>query len=438
MAKVEATGDDELQGVGELSAFGLVFLIEDSPTQAQHISQQLGYFGYEVETFSNTTDALQALTQYTPLVVLTDINLPEGPRAGLQAAPAIKASADEPPVVVAISSLTDFDTRLMATRVGIDRYYVKPVNVPLLVDQLDRLTSGRPETPLKVLVIDDRRAAAQLYAAALRAEQIEAKVLTEPRKVLEVIEEFQPDAILCDVEMPDCSGFELAHVVRQSGANAGIPLVFISDDEEKTAGALDVLTAGGEEMLSATLPREWITTVVRERARRARSMRRQITCDSMTGMLKHSALKEALARTRAIAEREKSSFCYAMVDIDKFKSVNDTYGHAVGDRVIVSLARLLSQNLDAEDLVGRYGGEEFGVILPNVDLAKAEKVMNALRERFARVRHIAEGKPFTATFSCGVAAFPDFRAVDTMIEKADEALYEAKRGGRNRVVTAKA
>lgn len=428
--------DAEPLASAELSAFGLIFLIEDSATQAAHMSQQLGYFGYQVEVFTNTTDALTALTQYTPLVVLTDINLPEGDRAGLQACPQIKASAVEPPVVVAISSHADFDTRLLAVRVGVDGYYVKPVNVPVLVDHLDRLTSGRPDQPLRVLVVDDRRAAAQLHAAALRADGVEVKVLTKPRDALVMIEEFQPDAILCDVEMPDCGGFELAAVIRQTGAYAGIPIVFISDNDEKTASQLDALTAGGEEMLSSDLPRDWITTVVRQRARRARGMRRQITCDSMTGMLKHSALKEGMARTLAVAGRENRPFCYAMVDIDKFKSVNDTYGHAVGDRVIVSLARLLSQNLEPTDLVGRYGGEEFGVVLPNCDLDKAVKVMNALRERFSRVRHIAEGKVFRSTFSCGVAGFPAIGAMDEMIERADQALYEAKRGGRNQVVAA--
>ncbi len=127
-----------------------------------------------------------------------------------------------------------------------------------------------------------------------------------------------------------------------------------------------------------------------------------------------------------------------MLDIDRFKSVNDTYGHWTGDTVIKTLAQILRQRLRKTDIVGRYGGEEFAVILPNTDAGNAFRVLDGIRDGFARFRQRAASETFYVTFSCGIAPYPPFDAPPLLNQKADEALYRAKEGGRNRVVSATA
>ena len=158
--------------------------------------------------------------------------------------------------------------------------------------------------------------------------------------------------------------------------------------------------------------------------------------DSLTGLLNHTAIKDLLEGEVAGTIRLKKPLSFAMIDIDHFKQVNDSYGHPVGDRVIKSLARLLKQRLRTSDLVGRYGGEEFAVVLVDADRMTAMKVLDTIRNDFSQLRHLAGGIEFSVTFSCGIADVSQFPDATKLSDAADKALYKAKHAGRNRVMLA--
>ncbi|MEQ6341196.1 MAG: GGDEF domain-containing protein [Gammaproteobacteria bacterium] len=161
-----------------------------------------------------------------------------------------------------------------------------------------------------------------------------------------------------------------------------------------------------------------------------------MTRDSLTGLYNHTTTKDLLNNAAGLARRHNAPLAFAMIDIDHFKSVNDTYGHATGDRVIKSLSRLLQQRLRKTDIIGRYGGEEFAVALIDADAPRAESIMNEIRASFEQIRHRVDDREFNVTFSCGLAVFPPNGSVTKFNEAADKALYEAKRSGRNKVVLA--
>ena len=127
-----------------------------------------------------------------------------------------------------------------------------------------------------------------------------------------------------------------------------------------------------------------------------------------------------------------------MIDIDHFKSVNDAYGHPVGDQVIRGIAWLLKGRLRSSDIIGRYGGEEFLIALPDVSQEQARVVINRIREDFSSLPHAHAGGALFCTFSAGIASYPDFDSAQTLTEAADNALLESKRQGRNRVTLAQA
>jgi diguanylate cyclase (GGDEF)-like protein len=158
--------------------------------------------------------------------------------------------------------------------------------------------------------------------------------------------------------------------------------------------------------------------------------------DSLTGLLNHTVLKEQLAIEVARAARLGQKMSFAMVDIDHFKHVNDTYGHPTGDQVIKSISRLLQQRLRKSDVVGRYGGEEFAIILPNTGEEQAVRLLDELRVGFSQVRHLSEGREFYVTFSAGIASCSNFAGANQLSNAADRALYKAKAQGRNRVTLA--
>ncbi|WP_448108400.1 diguanylate cyclase [Pseudomonas azerbaijanoccidentalis] len=156
--------------------------------------------------------------------------------------------------------------------------------------------------------------------------------------------------------------------------------------------------------------------------------------DSLTGLLNHGAWKDQLEVEFQRCQRQPQGGAIALIDIDHFKSINDTYGHVAGDIVLRQLSKILRQNLRATDVAGRYGGDEFCVILPNLPLGSAAAVMEALRERFATLGY-EQSPALTVSLSIGLAAFnPSHTDATRWLNDADQALYEAKTSGRNRVI----
>ena len=156
--------------------------------------------------------------------------------------------------------------------------------------------------------------------------------------------------------------------------------------------------------------------------------------DSLTGLLNHGAWKDQLEIEFQRCQRQQQGGAIALIDIDHFKSINDTYGHVAGDIVLRQLSKMLKQNLRVSDVAGRYGGDEFCVILPDLPLGSAAAAMDALRDRFATLGY-EQNPSLKVSLSIGLAAF-DVRHADATLwlNDADQALYEAKTTGRNRVI----
>ena len=277
---------------------------------------------------------------------------------------------------------------------------------------------------------------ATYYAAVLEAAGMITNTLFDPMATMERIIEFSPDLILTDLYMPGCSGLEPAQVIRQQIAYAAIPLVFLSSEkrEEKQFSAIIL---GGDAFLTKLVSDSQLVASVTSRAERSRMLRSLMVRDSLTGLLNHSNIKQQLSLEVNRASRTCAKFAFVMLDIDYFKQVNDSYGHPTGDRVIKSLSQMLSRRLRKTDVIGRYDGEEFAVILVDTDRHEALKIIDGIRQGFANITHQSGNQKFSVTFSCGIAEFPDFDSDERLNDAADRALYEAKHRGRNRVVLAR-
>ncbi len=172
-----------------------------------------------------------------------------------------------------------------------------------------------------------------------------------------------------------------------------------------------------------------------QNARMYQSMEERATTDGLTGLTNHRAFQERLARLHALAERTGQKFSIILTDIDHFKSINDTYGHPVGDQVLRRVSALFAGRARKVDIVARYGGEEFVLVLPDTDGEGAEHFANKLREEVAAQTMTSEHGSFHVTISMGVAEYPaDSRDRQQLIELADQALYHCKENGRNCVV----
>jgi len=171
----------------------------------------------------------------------------------------------------------------------------------------------------------------------------------------------------------------------------------------------------------------------------AKEMSRMAITDPLTRIMNRRGITVGLLDAMAQAERYRAPLTVGMVDIDHFKEVNDTHGHKAGDRVLKDIAAILSDALRMPDKVGRYGGEEFLVILPHTNLAQAHKITDRIRASVSKWEFdLGDKKKIRLTISIGVAQFKSGEDLEQFLAQADKALYDAKKGGRNQVVARKA
>ncbi len=312
---------------------------------------------------------------------------------------------------------------------------MKPVNITELCSTLSQLTSAVTPEPYRIMIVDDDPQMAEYHALILQEAGMITLAVNDPLQVMSPLFEFKPDLILMDMYMPGCNGMELAKAIRQIGSYFSIPIVYLSSETDLDK-QFQAMQTGGDAFLTKPINPHRLVSSVAVRAERMKIIRSQMVRDSMTGLFNHTATKEQLDTVIAYAQRKQEEVCFAMIDVDKFKGVNDTYGHPIGDRVLIALARLIRQRVRKADIVGRFGGEEFAVILPGCSISEAVTLLNEVRESFAAVTFEAKEETFSCTFSCGVAPLSLFGDATAINAGADEALYAAKDGGRNLVVAA--
>jgi diguanylate cyclase (GGDEF)-like protein len=334
--------------------------------------------------------------------------------------------------VILLAREGSFPLRLAAARAGVTAVVAKPLEVNELADWLDQFAGPGGDARFSILVVDDDPLLAEAYALALRRVGMVVTVVSDPSHAIEALAAAQPDLILMDVQMPGVDGIELARVIRQTRRHLSLPIVFLSAEQDSARQML-ARRLGGDDFIAKPVNLDRLVTLVRLRAERARSLRAVMESDSLTGLLNHARFKERLAQELERARREDSELSLAIIDLDHFKSVNDTHGHLVGDRVIRGLARSLQKQLRRTDVVGRYGGEEFAVLLLGTPSAAAAARMSQIRERFAITLFDGARGSFRVTFSAGVASSTRYPEAEALISAADASLYAAKRAGRNRV-----
>lgn len=429
---VEPTGKKPLS-----SGSRLIYLVEDDAPLADIIRSQLQIHDWDVRIFTDATSARQALGKQLPAAIIADLCLPEGKYAGSKLLQKFQPLSEMHIPRIVISSMWNWESRLAAARAGVDVYLTKPLDLSTLVDQLSRLTETQNKEPYRVMIVEDTVALANYYAQVLEDAGMQVKIVTDPTRLLDALGDFHPELILMDLYMPGCSGVEAARVVRQDSRFLSVPIVFLSAETERQR-QLGAMRTGGDDFLIKPISNFDLVAAVTLRAERFRTLSNVIRQDSLTGLLNHVSFKLHLEQEFARAQRFGSLLSFAMIDVDRFKSVNDNYGHPMGDRVLKSVAHMLMTRLRKSDVIGRYGGEEFVVLMPDTRVEDALTVLNSLREQFAKVRFLSDGREFNCTFSAGLGSAPPYTNMDTFIQLTDNALYQAKQSGRNRICLAAA
>ena len=327
----------------------------------------------------------------------------------------------------------DFLTRVQSVKCGSDWFFTKPLDADFLIDKFDMLTNNEHEDPIKVLLLDDEIDVANFYASILEEAGIEAKSIDQPSLILEIMAEYKPDLLLTDLYMHEYNGSDIAKVLRQIDEYVALPIIFLSIENNDYIQNQAIKT-GAEDFILKSIDPKTLVAKVKTKVKRYRSLKDKIEKDALTNLYNHISILNLLEKEIEISKRHKHPISFVMLDIDFFKKVNDNYGHQTGDIILKSLAYLLKHRVRESDSVGRYGGEEFALILPYTNIGDAFTIVEEIRKKFAQLTHSDGGQEFHTTFSAGVCQYLEGMSLTELVESADNALYKAKESGRNQTI----
>jgi len=312
--------------------------------------------------------------------------------------------------------------------------------------------SARAETAPCILVVDDHEDNIEVLKVRLESWGYRTASASNGADALKYVETSPPDLILLDVMMPEMDGNEVARRIKGNTALPFIPIIMqtaLDSTDSKVegleAGADDYITkpidfAELKARLHSMLRIKRLQEALEEREKELLEANERLThmsqIDALTGLDNRRCLNERIDEMFLQAKRLCEPFSLVMCDLDKFKSVNDTHGHQAGDEVLKQLAAILKDEAREIDRVGRYGGEEFMLLLPGTVLDAAVTFAERVRKRIEGHTFTFPGGTLTRTLSFGVAGSPHPRIkhADDLVRTADDALYVAKETGRNKVV----
>jgi two-component system, cell cycle response regulator len=450
-----------------------VLVVDDLLPNVKLLEARLTAEYFNVITAFSGPEALSAATANPPDIVLLDVMMPG--MDGFEVCRRLKADPRTRHVpVVMVTALSDVEDRIRGLEAGADDFLTKPVNDVALyarIRSLVRLKMLSDEWRLRqstgaqfgmngandpaeekaeearVLVVEDNGPGAERISSALQVDRHAVEVISAGPAAMARAAAGEFELIIVSLLLREGDGLRLCAALRSQEATRHVPLLVLVEegDHDRLARALDL---GCNDYLLRPIDKNELVARARTQIRRRRyqeklradyerSMSLALT-DTLTGLYNRRYASSHMATVLEQMTAAHKPLGLLLVDIDHFKSVNDTHGHAVGDEVLRAVANRLSRHLRGFDTVARWGGEEFVVIMPEANLQVASSVAERLRRKVAGGAVTVSGPvgELTVTVSIGVAVTGQgISSLDDLMRAADAAMYVAKRGGRNRVAT---
>jgi two-component system cell cycle response regulator len=450
---------------------GRVLVVDDILANVKLLEARLTAEYFEVLTAHSGEEALQVLDVERVDVVLLDVMMPA--MDGFEVCRRIKSSTRTMHVpVIMVTALDQTCDKVQGLEAGADDFITKPVDDIALItrvknlarlktlndEMLLRMASGaqfatlpsaalawpKAESGGRILLVEDNERVARLIVAVL-GKLHEVQVAADVAAALMRVADQPCDLIIVSLNLAAADGLRLCSQVRSLERTRHLPIIVIAQPGED-ARLLRALDMGVNDYLTRPVDRNELLARVRTQIKRKghadylrdrleESVELALT-DALTGLHNRRYMEAHLAALAAQAQSGGRPLALVLVDIDNFKSINDTHGHDAGDSILRQFATRLRRNTRGIDLVCRIGGEEFVILMPDSGVERACQLGERLREAIAAEPFQRAGEPLlSVTASVGIAALdPAHGSLEGLFKRADQALYVAKRGGRNRVV----
>lgn len=381
---------------------------------------------------TDLTEARSAIAQNCPDVVLLDL-CDNSAESGLNLLAELTTSNRHLPVLV-LAAQDDFANRIEVARLGGQIFLPKPVVPASVLAAVTQVLKQSEIVEAKILIVDDDPQMLDILCTILEPWGFKLALVDNPQHFWETLEQYNPELLILDVEMPELSGIDLCQVVRNDPQWCELPVLFLSvHNDAQTVN--QVFTAGADDYVNKPILGPELIARVLNRLERTQILHKLAETDILTGVANRRKAIQELNRLLRLAKRQSQPLCFVILDLDRFKLVNDQHGHEAGDRVLSRFGALLKQIFRSEDVVARWGGEEFVVGLYG---ATRQQTMARLTE-LLEIMHQQEftgasGEKFRVSFSGGIAQYPEDGAdLQALYRSADAALYQAKTGGRGQV-----
>ncbi len=433
--------DDEEDNIPRLDTLQLshrelvIFIVSHRSVELSLLSNLLETRGFTVIAFS-TIERAQAMAQtVTPSIVVLDLGDANQIKLNKSTKDAFEAVDNQPPAFVVISRRDDVDTRRMAAKFEAEAFFATPINAHNFSSTLDVILESRGNSGCRVLLIDKNKQRISYIEKALLCENILCRTISVIDGIVDELVNFKPDLILIAYDKEDAYWQDGARIIRLHESHFNMPIVFLLEEDDGQA-KLAALHAGADDCICGHELQDEQFQILKQRILRFRRANHLIIMDSLTGALNRDAFMERANEEISLSIRRKENICLAMIDVDHFKQINDENGHVVGDYVLRHISDYLNNRLRRSDVVGRYAGDEFLVLLPDTDLDSAYLVLDMIRKNLVAHNIKVNNADVRVSISLGLIAARPTEPLDieTLIVDADKKLYEAKVAGRNMLV----
>lgn len=409
-----------------------VLIVEHSPMLSRVLQNRLEEHGFSVVVAESLASAQQRIGESRDLffIALVDLDLPDGPET------LDYATACGIPCLVFTDRFDD-ELREQMTRKRVVDYVAQkdPFSLDFVIHAVCRIHENQK---IRVLVVDDSATARRHLLELLAVQQYQLAEAAGGEAALAALDQY-PDirVVLTDYLMPEMDGFELTKKIRLKYGRSQLAVIGMSAYGNSILSARFIKHGASDFIIKPFLVEEFYCRVSQnvEILTHIRALEDAVTKDYLTGLSNRRHLFSVGSKLFASARRDHISLATAMLDIDHFKAVNDSHGHDVGDMALRHLARVLRKNLRETDIVARIGGEEFCLLLVNMDRAALEPFLHQLCAKIANHRIFCNDKEVRVTVSIGACAAIQ-ESLEATLSIADSCLYRAKAQGRNTVIIA--
>jgi len=408
-----------------------VLVIDEDQKDLASLRKQVEEHGFSFRSARSFATTIVELEKRMPEGLILEIPLPDGDAYELVERVRAMPGGDEMAIVI-VSKQTGFLDKVRSIHCGADAHFEKPVDVKAMFRRLRYLLDKRYQETPRILSVEDDPDQAAFIRAFLESAGYQVRTCTDPKNFESYMSAFQPDLVLLDVMLPGMTGYELARYIRQDERHATLPVLFLTTQGQIDA-RIESARAGGDDHLVKPVPPALLLSSVSSRLERARFLKTLLRRDGLTSLLNHTSFMEQAQTVIAQRRRHTGFTALILLDIDYFRSVNERHGYPGGDKVLVALSLLLRRRLRQSDIIGRYAGDEFGIIAEGLDETEAMALSGRLLADFASIQHSTlSHSGFYATCSAGISILDaKTMTVESWISSAFKALQQAKNAGRN-------